>query len=86
MNEFEKLLNKIRTETKWDYEVFTNCVGMRQINLLDQDGEKVDDVIFGEGSHGYEEGLLETYNLGDCEGYETADQVFEGWKKMIENA
>ena len=41
--------------------------------------EELDDVIFHKFSHGYEQGLLETYHLNDCKGFETAEQVFEGW-------
>ena len=39
----------------------------------------LDDVIFHKRSNGYELGLLETYRLGKCEGYETAEEVFKGW-------
>ena len=45
---------------------------------------ELDDVIFCRHSHGYAVGLLETYILGDCVGFETAEQVFEGWKKMFD--
>lgn len=47
---------------------------------------ELDDVIFHSGSHGYELGLLETYFLHECCGFETAEQVFEGWKKMFEDS
>ena len=46
--------------------------------------EELDDCICHSGSHGYSEGLLETYGLSECEGWETAEQVFEGWKKMYD--
>ena len=45
---------------------------------------ELDDAIIHSGSHGVEAGLLETYYLNDCDGWETAEQVFEGWKKMYE--
>lgn len=45
---------------------------------------ELDDVIFHRYSHGYALGLLETYILGDCNGFETAEQVFEGWKKIFD--
>lgn len=45
--------------------------------------KELDDVVFHRHSHGYYNGLLETYCLGECCGYETAKQVFEGWKKMF---
>lgn len=47
---------------------------------------ELDDAICHSGSHGYRNGLLETYALNSCEGWETAEQVFEGWKKMYEEA
>lgn len=45
--------------------------------------EELDDVVFHNFSHGHQLGLLETYNLGDCNGFETAEQVFEGWMKKF---
>ena len=45
---------------------------------------EIDDCICHTGSHGYAQGLLETYLLNGCEGWETAEQVFEGWKKMYQ--
>ena len=47
---------------------------------------ELDDAICHTYSHGYTEGLLETFSLSDCDGWETAEQVFEGWKKMYEKA
>ena len=41
--------------------------------------EELDDVVFHKFSHGYHQGLLETYHLSECEGFETAEQVFKGW-------
>ncbi len=46
--------------------------------------QEIDDVICHSGSHGFYQGLLETYRLGDCDGHETAEEVFEGWKKMYD--
>ena len=46
---------------------------------------ELDDVVFHRYSHGYMLGLLETFNLGNCDGYETAEQVFNGWKKIFDN-
>lgn len=43
--------------------------------------EELDDAVFHKYSHGYEQGLLETFALGGCDGYETAEQVFNGWMK-----
>lgn len=47
--------------------------------LYDNDGMFLDNAIICNGSCGYEKGLLETYNLNECDGYETAEEVFEGW-------
>lgn len=46
----------------------------------------IDDCICHSFSHGFSEGLLETYSLSNCAGYETADEVFKGWVKMYVNA
>ena len=45
--------------------------------------KELDDVVFHKYSHGYERGLLETFALGNCDGYETAEQVFEGWMEKF---
>lgn len=45
--------------------------------------EELDDVVFHKYSHGYAQGLLETYGLGECDGFETAEQVFNGWMKKF---
>ena len=45
--------------------------------------EELDDVVYHRFSHGYDKGFLETYNLNECNGYETAEQVFKGWKKKF---
>lgn len=47
---------------------------------------ELDDCVLHGGSHGWSKGLLETFCLSDCEGWETAEQVFEGWKKMYDEA
>lgn len=59
-----------------------------QIRVYADNGltRELDDCIFHKGSHGYYCGLLETYNLNECDGFETAEQVFEGWKEMFENS
>ena len=82
INKLDDLLN----EANANYERTINGVGFDQIVLFDQDGNKLDDAIFGEGSHGYEEGLLETQELGGCDGYETAEEIFNGWKEMFKEA
>ena len=47
---------------------------------------EIDDCVCHSGSHGYANGLLETYLLHGCEGWETAEQVFKGWKKWYDEA
>ena len=46
---------------------------------------ELDDAVIHSFSHGAVNGLLETCSLNNCEGWETAEQVFEGWKKMYKN-
>lgn len=45
-----------------------------------------DDAVLFLGSHGVERGLLECYHFGDCEGYQTADEIFEHWKKIYKKS
>ena len=80
--EIKKLANLL-TEENIPF-TFVSIFGGFQIRVY-ADQEKnieLDDCICHPYSHGYEQGLLETHSLNDCEGYETAEQVFEGWKKM----
>ena len=44
---------------------------------------EIDDAVWHSGSYGYLKGLLETYRLGECNGYETAEEIFEGWQRMF---
>lgn len=48
--------------------------------------KKLDDCIIHGGSHGVFMGLLETFALSDCDGFETAEQVFAGWQAMYNAA
>lgn len=63
-----------KTQRLWD-----GC----QVILYDDEGQKVDDAVWHCFSHGHEKGLLETYILNKCAGYETAYDVFNGWMKML---
>lgn len=56
-----------------------------QIRIYSDDTfqEELDDVVFHNFSHGNQLGLLETCCLGECNGYETAEQVFKGWMEMF---
>lgn len=56
--------------------------GGEQIQLYSH-GVYVDDAVCHRFSHGYEKGLLETDRLNCCHGYETAEEVYNGWMKMI---
>lgn len=47
---------------------------------------ELDDAVCHTGSRGFSSGLLETMCLNGCEGHETAEEVFKGWKKMYEKA
>ena len=47
---------------------------------------ELDDAILHGGSLGHQNGLLETYALSGCKGWETAEQVFDGWLKMYRDA
>ena len=47
---------------------------------------EIDDAICHTHSYGYANGLLETYVLSGCEGWETAEQIFKGWLKMYQEA
>ena len=62
--------------------MFGNCYQIRMYadkNMI----RELDDAVCHNFSHGYHLGLLETFVLGDCDGYETADDVFVGWQKMF---
>lgn len=47
---------------------------------------ELDDCVIHSGSYGVTMGLLETYTLGGCKGFETAEQVFAGWQAMYNAA
>ena len=67
---------------------FLPCCDGFQIKLY-ADGMKtiyLDDVVIHSGSYGQKMGLLETYRLNACSGYETAEQVFKGWVRMYKKA
>ncbi len=48
--------------------------------------KELDDAVIHSGSHGVSSGLLETYCLSNCRGWETADEIFSGWLKMYHKA
>lgn len=81
-NEFNKLLSMM-VVAGMDFYVLSDEDG-RQVVLMSPDGEmEVDSCIIRRGSHGYAEGLLETHKLNSCNGYESAEYVFNGWTQML---
>lgn len=87
MNEFYKLAEMVfsRMPHGWRAEVDTACFGGDgcQIIIYNPAGKRVDDAVYHCFSHGFEEGLLESYKAGHCNGYETAKEIFSKWKKMF---
>ena len=83
-NKFEEML-KLKNKLEEANIPHTLCAlwdGL-QIRIYADEGKtrELDDVVIHQYSHGYKQGLLETYLLNECEGFETAEQVFEGWKE-----
>lgn len=48
--------------------------------------KEIDDCIICSGSHGVDSGLLESYRLGGCDGWETAEQIYKGWTELYHKA
>ncbi len=67
---------------------FEDCFDGKQIRMYADLTKKIelDDAIIHFGSHGVQKGLLESYNLGGCDGWETADEIFSGWVDMYRKA
>lgn len=67
---------------------FKDLYDGKQIRMYaDLDKEiELDDCIIHFGSHGVQNGLLESFNLGECTGWETADEIFSGWVEMYRKA
>lgn len=89
MNEINKL-HEILSEAGINHtfmtmnkELFGGNAMQIRIYRDDTFQEELDDVVFHKYSHGYEKGLLETYRLNECAGFETAEQVFKGWMKKF---
>ena len=84
--EIEKL-DKMLTDANIPH-TYRPCWDGKQIRMYADLTMKIelDDAVIHSGSHGVQAGLLETCCLNDCDGWETAEQVFEGWKKMYEKA
>lgn len=60
------------------------CWDGYQIKLYADDMKTIylDDAVIHCGSCGNRMGLLETNHLNNCSGYETAKEVFKGWKRL----
>lgn len=86
LTEFEKLIDLlIEAGIPYTRENAYDGVQVR-IYADEEKTNELDDAIIHCGSHGSSNGLLETYVLNGCEGWETAEQVFEGWLGMYEKA
>lgn len=86
LTEFEKLIDLL-AEAGIPYIKETVFDGVQvRIYADEEKTDEIDDAIIHCGSHGCQNGLLETYLLNDCNGFETAEQIFEGWLGMYEKA
>ena len=80
-------LNDALTRADIPHKILPLYDGFQIILYADKEMEnELDDVVIHRTSHGVKFGLLETYRLNDCEGWETAETVFTGWQKMYEQA
>jgi len=78
--EFDKLVEMV-TKAGWNYRV-NRLHGGKQIVLYNKSNtEMLDDAVIHGFSNGRRAGLLETYILGDCRGWEHAEDIFNGWKE-----
>ena len=64
------------------------CWDGKQIRVYADEAmtDELDDCVIHSGSHGVHAGLLETFSLNNCDGFETAEQVFAGWQEMYNAA
>lgn len=83
INKLHKMLTEAGIPHTFGEFPITFCKGYQIRIYADEELTKeIDDCVCHAFSHGFSEGLLETLVLSGCEGYETAEQVFKGWKKM----
>lgn len=82
--EMEKL-HRLLTEAGIPHKMEPMWGGLQIRIYADEEmTNEIDDAICHGGSNGHQKGLLETYTLNGCNGWETAEQVFEGWLKMYQ--
>lgn len=85
IKKLHKMLNEAGIPHTFGEFPMPYCVGYQIRIYADEElTNEIDDCVCHTGSHGYSEGLLETFSLNECAGWETADEVFEGWKKMYQ--
>jgi hypothetical protein len=67
---------------------FAPCWDGYQIRIYadEEMTQELDDCVIHSGSHGVNSGLLESYCLSECEGWETAEQIFKGWTERYHKA
>jgi len=86
LTEIEKLHNLL-TKAKVPHTYRPLYEGMQIRIYADEEmTNELDDVVCHKYSYGREKGLLETFHLNGCEGFETADEVFAGWIKQYKKA
>ncbi len=84
LTEIEKLHNLL-TEAQIPHTYLPLDGGMQIRIYADKEmTNELDDAICTRYSYGHEQGLLESYCLNQCEGFETAEEVFKGWKKQYQ--
>ena len=86
LTEFEKLIDLL-AEAGIPYTKENVFDGVQVRIFADEEKtQEIDDAIIHSGSRGCGTGLLETFLLNDCRGFETAGQIFEGWLAWYEEA
>lgn len=81
--EFNKLVQMVE-EVGIPHTVI-GVLGGKQIKIYadNQKTQFLDDAIINNASYGREHGLLESFVAGNCQGNETADEIFIKWKRMF---
>jgi hypothetical protein len=81
--EFNKLVKMV--EAAGIPHTVGELFGGKQIKIYADNSKTkfLDDAIIHRGSHGREKGLLESYKVGACQGYETAEEIFTKWTKFF---